>query len=455
MRASGYGVAIFAATAILVVARGGGSSVFSRLPALLRGSLKRKENSSEEGELYTRHSSGRSERWRTIFSLYSDGADEGRGGEEEEAETGEEKEDEEDEDDATTACEIEILNRTGEVLLLCWVSEEGALHHFYPMHPAGSIEDGSVPLTHVEYSHVGHSFVCLRARQLPAQSGQPMVMNDIDPLAFVFVYRPLLAGQRHFIELDCTSGEGTSVRCTPLDTELIDSSLKKYEKTSMWGFTVNYEPDVFREHGGLRELLEGDLKAVRALLPNSICRKLEKTTPIWLNKSLKYGSRSRPTVGRGACYHPLGGKSWLRKNGMSCLKEGGIEFYTIEDYFSSHGDWGKGGGLLHELCHAFHNKLVPQGFENQEIRDAYNAAMRKALYDCVAVHGRKRQKAYACANPQEFFAELSTAFLWKKDRLTEYNKWWPHNRHQLFLHDPDTFRCLDKIWSQAITSTSP
>ena len=445
------GLAVFAASVLLVVGRG--HNVF-RLPSLLRGQSRRRR---KEGELHTKYSGG--SQWRSVFSLCAEGDDKGGGtGKAEEGEgegegEGEEEEEEEDDDDAT-ACEIELLNLTEECLLLCWVSEEGVLHHYYPVHPAGSIKDGSVPDSHVEYTHVGHAFLCLR--QLTSQSTtHQLSLNDVDPESFVFVYRPLFPGQRHLIRLDKTSGEGASVCCTPLDKELIDTSNKHYDKTSMWGFEVNYEPNVFREYGSLRQVLEGDLKAVRALLPNSICRKLEKTTPLWINKSIKYGSKSRPTVGRGACFHPQGGKSWLRKNGMKVDKEGGIEFYSVDDYLSSHSDWGTGGGLLHEFAHAFHNKLVKQGFENVEIRDAYDAAMKKKLYDAVAAHGCKGpQKAYACANPEEFFAELSTAFLWKKDRKTEYNKWWPWNRHELLAHDPDTYKVLDKIWSQAIVVAS-
>jgi hypothetical protein len=45
--------------------------------------------------------------------------------------------------------------------------------------------------------------------------------------------------------------------------------------------------------------------------------------------------------------------------------------------------------------------------------------MSKKLYDSVAVHGPQGKdgpiKAYACANPMEFFAELSVAYLWHAD----------------------------------------
>ena len=110
--------------------------------------------------------------------------------------------------------------------------------------------------------------------------------------------------------------------------------------------------------------------------------------------------------------------------------------------------------------------------------------MERKLYDCVPVHGKQGlrggQKAYACYNCMEFFAELSVAFLWQKDRPTpqtspmdlgspflisnspkdyqgdtgtegitceiEYNKWYPHNFLQLRDHDIDSCGMLASIW---------
>jgi hypothetical protein len=92
---------------------------------------------------------------------------------------------------------------------------------------------------------------------------------------------------------------------------------------------------------------------------------------------------------------------------------------------------------------------------------AFAAAMKKKLYDSVDVHGPQgaaesasgesihvKAKAYACTNCMEFFAELSVAFLWAADERTEYNKWFPFNRHQLLLHDAETHDVLQKCWMQ-------
>lgn len=61
--------------------------------------------------------------------------------------------------------------------------------------------------------------------------------------------------------------------------------------------------------------------------------------------------------------------------------------------------------------------------------------MKEGLYNEVEVHTRggknnRKQKAYACTNAMEYFAELSTAFLGGLDEKEEYNKWFPFCRAQ-------------------------
>ena len=60
--------------------------------------------------------------------------------------------------------------------------------------------------------------------------------------------------------------------------------------------------------------------------------------------------------------------------------------------------------------------------------------MEAKLYDSVAVKDCEMpQKAYACSNPMEFFAELSVAYMWGNtyhrlkdddDPMCAYNKWY-------------------------------
>jgi hypothetical protein len=127
-----------------------------------------------------------------------------------------------------------------------------------------------------------------------------------------------------------------------------------------------------------------------------------------------------------------------------------IELYNASDYMEDASQWGPGGVFLHELSHAYHWKMCEGGYQNKAIRECYKQAMRDGLYDCVSVHTRggitKRQKAYACTDQMEYFAELSTAFLGGLDESDEYNKWFPFRRSQIKDHDPRAYNLLARMW---------
>ena len=179
---------------------------------------------------------------------------------------------------------------------------------------------------------------------------------------------------------------------------------------------------------------------------------LQESTTIWLNDELTYGPVNKPIVGKGCCYHPRDGSAWLSRSGLSISKASGIEIYRAKDLFSDRSLWGVGGVLVHELSHAYHDKFCKEGYDNTEVAQAYQSAMVQGKYNCVSVHGSQGKngpvKAYACANRMEFFAELSVAFMWKDDPVTEYNKWFPFNCSQLAEHDPATLRVLEKLWNE-------
>merc|ERR1712157_543569 len=104
--------------------------------------------------------------------------------------------------------------------------------------------------------------------------------------------------------------------------------------------------------------------------------------------------------------------------------------------------------ILHEMSHAWHYHHVPDGYDNEEVKECYKAAMEEGLYDCVRVHGSQGPecRAYACRDEYEYFAELSVAFLGGGNDYEEYNKWFPFNRTQLKSHDPRAYEMLGRLW---------
>jgi Mlc titration factor MtfA (ptsG expression regulator) len=100
---------------------------------------------------------------------------------------------------------------------------------------------------------------------------------------------------------------------------------------------------------------------------------------------------------------------------------------------------------LHELAHAYHDRFLPQGFANPEVKAACEKARAGGKYDRVERwHGNGKpntfERAYAMTNPQEFFAENTEAFFSRND-------YFPFTREELKRHDPDTFKLLEKLWN--------
>ncbi len=364
-------------------------------------------------------------------------------------------------EDSTEDCELEIINDSHEPVILCWIDRDLLLHHHYVVNDK-SIKDGSVSNRHTEYTKTGHAFVCFRRVE---GMTQPEALRDVSADSFLF-HCQLPRGQKTKLVVDVQSKSVTSLfrrkrkltsvvtwRCEDLvEVELLDTASKRYDDVFMHGFCLKCEGDVLIAVPELQKCLDDDLQAINSLLPSKARALLQQSTPLFLNKSLTYGPKASPIVFDSMCYHPIGGKDWLRKHGLSEAKEGSIEIGSADDYVRSRGLWGTGGLLLHELCHAYHNKFCDNGYECDEIQEAYEKAIGARLYDCVPVHGAQGtkgpMKAYACTNCMEFFAELSVAFLYDKDEVTEFNKWFPFNKHQLKIHDPHTFQVLQAVWSQ-------
>mmetsp|Transcript_6379 Transcript_6379/g.13370 ORF Transcript_6379/g.13370 Transcript_6379/m.13370 type:complete len:626 (+) Transcript_6379:145-2022(+) len=247
-----------------------------------------------------------------------------------------------------------------------------------------------------------------------------------------------------------------------LDKTPIDTSDKIYRNSELGGWPVRCEeglwsnsdhadttfsPEQLKEEAKLKDIIAGDLAAAVRCLPPAARAALRSSTPIYINRSQKYGPKCAPITARDMCFHP--DKSWLIENGMSEKKAGCVEMYQISSYPRDRHCWGEGGALLHELSHAYHHKCLEEGFDNAEVLACYKRAMKKGLYEKVCVHGLhgpEECRAYACTNEMEYFAELSAAFLGGLDGGKEFNKWFPHNREQIKEHDPDAYEMLKRAW---------
>jgi len=87
--------------------------------------------------------------------------------------------------------------------------------------------------------------------------------------------------------------------------------------------------------------------------------------------------------------------------------------------------------LLHELLHAYHALVLPNGFENEDVLGFYRNAVNGRLYP-----PRKRGDKYVLSNVKEFFAVTASLYLWGRiDRQ-------PYTRENLQNSQPHYYNWL-------------
>lgn len=206
----------------------------------------------------------------------------------------------------------------------------------------------------------------------------------------------------------------------------------QYEARQIEGWTVLVNKQLLQGHPELADralrLLQEQLYQVGRKLPGGPLEKLRK---------IRFWVEEAESVPRCTAYHP--NPQWLRENGKNPDKARSIEIGNVHNFLAWTLDqpW----MMLHELSHAYHHQFLKGGFENPEVKAAYQAAMRSKLYDSVLKIDGQRMKAYAATNHKEFFAEQSESFFGTND-------FYPFVSPELKLHDPETFALLQRVWGR-------
>ena len=184
--------------------------------------------------------------------------------------------------------------------------------------------------------------------------------------------------------------------------------------------------------GAAVTLLRAQLEAVVRDVPPAAVAELQKVT--------LYFSPEYPGVRPRAEYHP--NANWLREHGRDPAMAKGVEFTNLRIFAAE--TLRMPAFALHELAHAYHDRVLPRGFGNPEIKAAYEKAKASGKYDRVERWNGPgkpvtHERAYAMTNPQEFFAENTEAFFSRND-------FFPFTRTELKQGDPETFALLERLW---------
>ena len=180
------------------------------------------------------------------------------------------------------------------------------------------------------------------------------------------------------------------------------------------------------------ELLRAQLQEIVRRVPAPAVAKLREV-PLWF-------SPEYPGVTPRAEYHP--GAGWLRDNGRDPAMVKSVEFTDVRNFQAE--TRRMPNFTLHELAHAYHDRVLERGFDNAEIKAAYERARAGKSYDRVERwfgNGRSNtfERAYAMTSPQEYFAESTEAFFSRND-------FFPFTHAELKRHDPEMERLLGRLW---------
>jgi len=199
----------------------------------------------------------------------------------------------------------------------------------------------------------------------------------------------------------------------------------------------NEAEDTARALAGLKKMLD---EIVRDL-PAPAVAELKKV-PLYFSTAYRPG-RS------GAEFHP--GADWLRENGRDPAMVRGVEFSGVHDFEAEMRRMPN--FALHELAHAFHHRVLPNGFDNAEIKAAYERAKSGGSYERVErTRGdgkpNTRERAYGITNAMEYFAETTEAYFARND-------FFPFTRDELQKHDPEMHALLGKLWGVTVAQPLP
>jgi hypothetical protein len=211
---------------------------------------------------------------------------------------------------------------------------------------------------------------------------------------------------------------------------------RQYQTNSIEGWTVLVDEQLLAEQKvdtkKALELLRTQLKEIVRVVPASAAAKLREVT-LWF--SAEYSG-----VKPKAEYHPDIG--WLRVNGRNAAMAKGVEFTNVRDFQKEMNRMPN--FTLHELAHAYHDRVLSGGFDNVEIKAVFERAKVSKTYDKVERwfgNGRPNtfERSYAMTNPMEYFAENTEAFFSRND-------FFPFTREELKRHDPEMEQLLARLW---------
>jgi hypothetical protein len=183
------------------------------------------------------------------------------------------------------------------------------------------------------------------------------------------------------------------------------------------------------------ELMDAQLAEIERVVPAAAVERL-RDVPLYVSGEYQgFGPRAE--------YHPEAG--WLREHGRDPAMARAVEFTNVRVFEED--TRRMPNFVLHELAHAYHHRVLGDGYANTEINTAFEKARKAGLYDSVERRfgdGRppRVERAYAMTAVPEYFAEATEAFFSRND-------FFPYTRDDLRRHDPEMCDIVGRLWGVA------
>jgi hypothetical protein len=152
--------------------------------------------------------------------------------------------------------------------------------------------------------------------------------------------------------------------------------------------------------------------------------------PIYLDRNHPLG---------GAHFHP--GAKWLVDHGYDPAMAKAIHLTTAGRLVRAAGKPGGGAVFLHELTHAYHNRVL--GFNHKLILEGFKKFRASEKFDMVTHSSGRLRPHYGLMDQMEYFAEMTETFF-------AVNDFYPFVRTELMEVHPETYTIIAKIWGAKV-----
>jgi hypothetical protein len=183
------------------------------------------------------------------------------------------------------------------------------------------------------------------------------------------------------------------------------------------------------------KLLDAQLAEIKSVVAED---RLAKLQAVAIVLDLTHG-KLRPMQ-----YHPDAG--WLESHGYARDLVKCVHIPDAAGFVSPRHNNEQPWVVLHELAHGYHNQAL--GFGEARILKAWERYKASGHGDSVLSISGKRRRHYALTDQKEFFAEMSEAYFGMND-------FFPFNRAELKVEEPEIFELLQTIWGPVAASTKP